>query len=124
MCVLLFNVFFLSFVLWFCIVSFMCIYSYLFFPVLPQSDNSVILTRSIPLCVITIGTEEYVILVAQSVWRLATSLTVRGSNPGEGRFSAPVQTGPGAHPTFCTMGTGSFLGVENGRGVTMTPHPF
>jgi len=27
-----------------------------------------------------------------------------------GRFSAPVQTGPGAHPTSCTMGTGSFRG--------------
>ena len=26
------------------------------------------------------------------------------------RFSAPVQTGPGAHPAFCTMGTGSFPG--------------
>jgi hypothetical protein len=24
-------------------------------------------------------------------------------------FSAPVQTGPGAHPASCTMGTGSFL---------------
>jgi len=23
------------------------------------------------------------------------------------RFSAPVQTGPGAYPAFCTMGTGS-----------------
>jgi hypothetical protein len=25
-------------------------------------------------------------------------------------FSAPVQTGPGSHPAFCTMGTGSFPG--------------
>jgi hypothetical protein len=25
--------------------------------------------------------------------------------------SAPVQTGPGAHPASCTMGTGSFPGV-------------
>ena len=24
------------------------------------------------------------------------------------RFFAPVQTGPAAHPTSCTMGTGSF----------------
>jgi len=24
------------------------------------------------------------------------------------RFSAPVQTGPEAHPPFCTMGTGSW----------------
>ena len=39
------------------------------------------------------------------------------------RFSAPVQTGPGAHSASCTMGTGSFLRVKNGRGVTLTPHP-
>ena len=26
------------------------------------------------------------------------------------RFSTPVQTGPGAHPASCTVGTGSFLG--------------
>jgi hypothetical protein len=38
------------------------------------------------------------------------------------RFSAPVQTGLGAHPASCTMGTGSFPGVESGRGVTLTPH--
>jgi hypothetical protein len=56
--------------------------------------------------------------VAQSVgW------AVQGSNPGGARFSAPVQTGPGAHPASCTMGTGSFPGVESGRGVTLTPHP-
>ena len=39
------------------------------------------------------------------------------------RFSAPVQTGPGAHPASCTMGTGYFPGVKSGRGVTLTPHP-
>jgi hypothetical protein len=39
------------------------------------------------------------------------------------RFSAPVQTGPGAHPASCTMGAGSFPGVESGRGVTLTLHP-
>ena len=39
------------------------------------------------------------------------------------RFTAPVQTGPGAHPASCTMGTGSFPGVKSGRGVTLTPHP-
>jgi hypothetical protein len=33
------------------------------------------------------------------------------------RFSALVQTGPGAHPNFYTMGTGSFPGVKRpGRG--------
>ena len=39
------------------------------------------------------------------------------------RFSVPVQTGPGAHPASCTMGTGYFPGVKCGRGVTLTPHP-
>ena len=39
-----------------------------------------------------------------------------------GRFSAPVHTGPGAHPASCTMGTGSFPVVKSGRGVTLTPH--
>ena len=39
------------------------------------------------------------------------------------RFSAPVQTGPGAHPTSYTMGTGSLLGVERpGRGVGFPLH--
>jgi hypothetical protein len=46
-----------------------------------------------------------------------------GSNPGGPRFSAPLQTSPGAHPASCTMGTGSFPGVKSGRGVTLTPHP-
>ena len=35
----------------------------------------------------------------------------------------PVQTGPGAHPASCTMGTGSFPEVKCGRGVTLTTHP-
>jgi len=30
----------------------------------------------------------------------------------EARFSAPVQTGPGAHPASYTMNTGSFPGVK------------
>ena len=60
---------------------------------------------------------------AQSVLRLATGWTVRGSNPGGGgaRFSAPVQTGPGAHPASCTISTGLFPWV-NGRGVALTTH--
>jgi hypothetical protein len=40
----------------------------------------------------------------------------------EARFSAPVQTGPGAHPASYTMGTGSFPGVKRpGRGVDYPP---
>jgi hypothetical protein len=38
------------------------------------------------------------------------------------RFSAPVQTGPGAHPASYTMGTRSFLGLKRpGRGVDHPP---
>jgi len=40
----------------------------------------------------------------------------------EARFFAPVQTGPGAHPASCTMGTGSSQGVKSDRGVTLTLH--
>jgi len=41
---------------------------------------------------------------------------------GEARFSVGVQTGPGAHPTSYTMGTGSFPG-QGGWGVALTTHP-
>ena len=38
------------------------------------------------------------------------------------RFSSPVQTGPGAHPTSCKMGSGSFPGVKRpGRGADHPP---
>ena len=39
------------------------------------------------------------------------------------KFSASVQTGPGAHPASYTMGTRSFPGVKSGRGMRLTPHP-
>jgi len=46
------------------------------------------------------------------VWRLATGLTVRRSNPGGGwggaRFSPLVQTGSGSEPASCTVRTGHF----------------
>ena len=50
--------------------------------------------------------------MAQSVQRLATGWTVRGSNPEEegGAIFRLVQTGPEAHPASCTMGTGSYRG--------------
>ena len=41
----------------------------------------------------------------------------------EARFSAPVQTGPGAYPASCTMGTTSFPGVKSGRSVALTSYP-
>jgi hypothetical protein len=40
-----------------------------------------------------------------------------------GQDFPPVQTGSGAHPASCTMGTGSFPGVKCGRGVLLTTHP-
>ena len=35
-----------------------------------------------------------------------------GSNYGGGEISAPIQTGPGAHPAYYTIGAWSFLGEE------------
>jgi hypothetical protein len=44
--------------------------------------------------------------------------------PVGARFFAHVQTGPGAHPASCTMGTGYFRGVRRpGRGADHPP-PF
>jgi hypothetical protein len=41
---------------------------------------------------------------------------------GGGRFTVPVQTGRGAYPASCTMGTGSFPGVKRpGRGIDHPP---
>ena len=39
------------------------------------------------------------------------------------RFSSLVQTGPGAHPASCTMGTGSFLGLKRPRRGADHPSP-
>jgi hypothetical protein len=42
--------------------------------------------------------------------------------PVKARFFARVQTGPGALPASCTMGTGSFLGMKRpGRGADRPP---
>jgi hypothetical protein len=43
--------------------------------------------------------------------------------PVKARFSAPVLTGPGAHPASCTMGAGSFPGVKSGRRGDADPSP-
>jgi hypothetical protein len=43
--------------------------------------------------------------------------------PVEARFSAPVQTVPGAHPASCTMGTGSFPGGKEQPGRDADPSP-
>ena len=58
--------------------------------------------------------------------RYSNLLQAEGSGdriPVEKRFSAPVQTGPEAHPASCTMGTGSFPGVKrSGRCFYHPPH--
>jgi hypothetical protein len=53
---------------------------------------------------------------------IETGWTVRGSNPRGGRDFLPVQTGLGANPSSCAMGTGPFPGVKCGRGVLLTSH--
>ena len=39
------------------------------------------------------------------------------------RFSAPVQNGPGAHPTSCTMNIVSLYRRQSGLGVALTTYP-
>ena len=55
---------------------------------------------------------------------MTTGWTIRDQIPVGTRFSAPVQTGPGAHPASCKMCTGSFPWVNCGRGVLLTTHTF
>ena len=55
--------------------------------------------------------------IAQSVQQLATRWTFWGSNPGGVGFSAPVQTGPGAHPASLSQG-------YSGWGLVLTTHPY
>ena len=46
-----------------------------------------------------------------------------GIESGWRRDFPPVQTGLGAHPASCKMGTGSFPGVKCGWGVLLITHP-
>jgi len=43
------------------------------------------------------------------------------SNPSGGLDFPPVQTGPGAHPASCAMGTWSFPGVEAAEAWVLPP---
>jgi hypothetical protein len=43
-------------------------------------------------------------------------------DPGGGEIFRTCPDRPWAHPAACKMGSGSFPGVESGRGVTLTPH--
>jgi hypothetical protein len=80
------------------------VYEYVYVSV---SADLLVMSVCIVLC---LQLQDILGLVAQSVKRLATGWTVRGSIPVGARFPAPVQYGPGAHPASCTVGTRSFRG--------------
>jgi len=61
-------------------------------------------------------------------WRSRYSDRLRAGRSGDRipvgtRFSTPVQTGPGAHPASCTMGTGSFREGKERPGPDADPLP-
>ena len=60
--------------------------------------------------------------VAQSVQRLTTGWTVRGSNPGGARFSARPGR-PWGPPSLMYNGYRVFPGVNSGWGVLLTTYP-
>ena len=79
-----------------------------------------------PLIYIYIYIYIYIQIGPGSVVGIATGYGLDGTRIESrwgARFSAPVQTGPGAYPASCTMGTGSFPGGRGGRGVTLTSPP-
>jgi hypothetical protein len=61
--------------------------------------------------------------VAQSVQRLATGWTVRGSNLGGGEIFRTCPDWPWGTPSHLYNGYRVFPGVKSGRGVTLTPRP-
>jgi hypothetical protein len=61
--------------------------------------------------------------IAQSVYRLATSWTVRGSNPGGGEIFRTCPDRPWSPPSLLYNGYRVFPGGKERRGVTLTPHP-
>jgi hypothetical protein len=84
------------------------------------------------ICGLTLFSTSYI--TANSGWKFcfvfgkSCSDSLRAGRSGvripvNARFSAPVQTVPVAHLTFCTVGTGSFSGVKRPeRGVDHPPH--
>ena len=86
-------------------------------------ENVIRLMRMIPKA--TYAHSDYVILGRDSSVGIATRYGLEG--PGiesrlEAKFSARVPTGPGAHPAFYTVGTGSFPEAKRPRrGVNHPP---
>ena len=77
-----------------------------------------ILLQSIVLCVV-VTTNTYMWLMGRDS---SVGIATRYYLDSLGISSAPVQTGPGTHPTYCTMGTESFPGIKwPGRGVGHPP---
>ena len=62
--------------------------------------------------------------VAQSVQRLATGWTFRGSNPGGGEIFRTCPDRPWGPPSPLYNGYRVFPGVKSGRSVRLAPHPF
>ena len=60
--------------------------------------------------------------VAQSVQRLTTGWTVRGSNPGGGEIFRTCPDRPWGPSSLLYNGYWFFLGVKSGRVLTLTPH--
>jgi hypothetical protein len=88
--------------------------------------SRVLSSQAVYLCYMCIYILHNISLWAGSSVGIATDLRAGWSGdriPVGTRFSAPVQTGPGAHPASSTMGTGSFPEVKYGRGVLLTSHP-
>ena len=81
-------------------------------------QNSVVFT-SFPCLTHAQSTSFFLIHLTDSLWAGRSGDRI----PVGARFSAPVQTGPGAHPASYTMGTGSFPGIKRPRrGVDHPPH--
>jgi len=49
-------------------------------------------------------------------------LDIQRSNPGEGRFFTPVQTGPGAYSASCTVGPRSLSWGSSAGGMALTTY--
>jgi len=73
---------------------------------------------------LTANTEAVVVILTERQDSASVGIAGRSGDriPVEARFSAPVQTGPEAHPDSYKMGTGSFTGEKRpGRGVDHPP---